>query len=114
MPTGSMIARLLLSSVALLLLGGLWLTILWRRSEGRRRVLLATLDSVADGILALDTAGRIVAYNKKFAQMWSIPDSIVLPRDEALAHILPQLKDPAAFLSLVQQLDRDCKGAHRR
>jgi len=70
-------------------------------------VLRATLDSVADGILSLDTAGRIVTYNKKFAQLWTIPGSIVLPRDEALAHILPQLKESAAFFSLVQPPDRD-------
>jgi len=100
---------LLLVIVALLVLGGLWLTILLRRAEGRRRVLLATLDSVADGIVAFDTAGRIVAYNNKFAQMWSIPNSNMLPRDKALAHILPQLKDPAAFLSLVQQGDQNAK-----
>ncbi|MGB9457300.1 MAG: response regulator [Bryobacteraceae bacterium] len=100
---------LLLVIVALLVLGGLWLTILLRRAEGRRRVLLATLDSVADGIVAFDTAGRIVAYNNKFAQLWSIPNSHMLPRDKALAHILPQLKDPAAFLSLVQQGDQNAK-----
>jgi len=107
MLTESMVVRLLPVIVTLLLLGGLWVAILWRRAEDRRRVLLATLDSVADGILAIDTTGRIVAYNKKFAQLWSIPGSIVLSRDRALAHILPQLKDPAAFLSLVQQLDQD-------
>ena len=109
MLTGSMIVSLLLVIVALLVLGGLWLTILLRRAEGRRRVLLATLDSVADGIVAFDTAGRIVAYNNKFAQLWSIPNSHMLPRDKALAHILPQLKDPAAFLSLVQQGDQNAK-----
>ena len=109
MLTGSVIVPLLSASIVLLLLGGLWLTILWRRAESRRRVLLSTLDSVADGIVAFDTAGRIVAYNKKFAQLWSIPDSIVLSRDKALTHILPQLKDPAAFLSLVKQGDQDAK-----
>ena len=112
--------RLLLASVILLLAVGVRLTVLWRRTEGRRRALLARLDSVADGILAADAAGRIVAYSKRFAQMWSIRDAIVLPRDgeKVLAHVVPQLKDPAAFLSLVKQaafhslvkkLDRDVK-----
>jgi PAS domain S-box-containing protein len=99
----------LLVIVSLLLLGGLWLTILWCRAEGRRRVLRATLDSVPNGIVAFDTAGRIVAYNSKFAQMWSIPGSAALPRDKALTHILPQLKNPVAFLSMVNQGDRDAK-----
>ena len=55
MLTESMVVRLLPVIVTLLLLGGLWVAILWRRAEDRRRVLLATLDSVADGILAIDT-----------------------------------------------------------
>ncbi|MGB7760781.1 MAG: response regulator [Bryobacteraceae bacterium] len=120
MLAGSINARFLLASITLLLAVGVWLTVLWRRAEGRRRVLLARLDSVADGILAIDARGRIVAYSKRFAQMWSIHDSIALPRggEKVLAHILPQLKDPAAFLSLVKQaaflalakkLDRDGK-----
>ncbi|MGA2039460.1 MAG: response regulator [Bryobacteraceae bacterium] len=115
-----MIVGLLLAVAGLLLAGGLWLSVLWRRAEGRRKVLLARMDSVADGILAIDTAGRMVACNSKFAQMWSIPGSIVLPRDEKkmLAHISIQLKDPAAFPALVKQaafpppvkqLDRDGK-----
>jgi len=104
-----MIVRLLVAMVALLLSGGLWLIILWRHAEGRRRVLRATLDSVADGLAAVDTSGRILAYNNKFAQLWSIPDSIALPRDaeKALDHVLLQLKDPDAFLSLVKRRDQD-------
>jgi two-component system, sensor histidine kinase and response regulator len=101
------IVRLLLAVAALLFSIGLWLTIVWRRSEGRRRVLLATLDAAGDGIVAINTAGRIVAYNNKFAEMWFIPDSILASCDgeKAIAHILPQLKDPDAFLSLVMPLD---------
>ena len=100
------LVRLLLAVAALLFAGGLWLAFLWRRSEGRRRALLATLEAAADGIIAIDTAGRTVAYNHKFAEMWRIPDSILAPCDgeAAVDHILPRLADPDAFQSLAMPL----------
>jgi PAS domain-containing protein len=98
------LARLLLGVSAL---SGVWFAVLWRRSEGRRCVLLATLDAAADGIVAINNAGRIVAYNNKFAEMWPIPDSSMAQCDgeKAVAHILPRLKDPDSFLSLVMPLE---------
>ncbi len=69
-------------------------------------LLEATLDSTADGILVVDPEGRIVSFNKKFVQMWRIPQSIIDARDDnvALAFVLDQLKDPQGFLSKVREL----------
>jgi PAS domain S-box-containing protein len=69
-------------------------------------LLNATLESTADGILVVDTGGKIVSFNRKFAQMWHIPDSIIASRDdnEALAFVLGQLKDPQDFLAKVREL----------
>jgi PAS domain S-box-containing protein len=66
----------------------------------------ATLESTADGLLVVDTEGRMVSYNQKFAEMWRIPASILESRDDraAIAFVLDQLKDPAQFLSKVQEL----------
>jgi PAS domain S-box-containing protein len=69
--------------------------------------LLATaLESTADGLLVVDRGGRFVAYNRKFVQMWSIPDSIMEGgRDEeALEYVLSQLQDPDGFLTRVREL----------
>ena len=54
----------------------------------------------------MDNFGRIVAYNQKFAQMWRIPESVLISRDDdrALAFFLEQLRDQKAFVRKVQEL----------
>jgi len=69
-------------------------------------LLHATLESTADGLLVVDTEGRIVSFNRRFVEMWRIPESIVASRDDnqALAFVLDQLKDPERFLRKVREL----------
>lgn len=66
----------------------------------------ATLESTADGLLVVDRAGRITAYNRKFAQLWRIPQHVLDARDDdlALATVLSQLVDPDGFLAKVREL----------
>jgi diguanylate cyclase (GGDEF)-like protein/PAS domain S-box-containing protein len=69
-------------------------------------LLHATLDSTADGILVVDSEGRITSCNRRFAEMWRLSDDILSARDDdaALAAVLDQLADPAAFLRKVEEL----------
>jgi PAS domain S-box-containing protein len=69
-------------------------------------LLRATLESTADGLLVVDREGKIVRFNRKFVEMWRIPESIVASRDdnEALNFVLDQLKDPERFLKKVREL----------
>lgn len=69
-------------------------------------LLRATLDSTADGILVVDENGKIVSYNRRFIEMWRIPDAIVASRDDhqALAFVLDQLKDPGRFVTRIMEL----------
>ena len=69
-------------------------------------LLRATLESTADGILVLDRKGRIVSYNRRFADMWGIPEDALAHQDykRALAYILKQLKYRDAFLARVKDL----------
>lgn len=48
-------------------------------------LLRATLDSTADGILVVDRGGRIVSFNRKFTEMWRIPEAVLVARDDAQA-----------------------------
>ena len=72
-------------------------------------LLLATLDSTTDGILALGYFGRAMHYNTRFVEMWNIPRDKLASLNEAalLAMQLAQVKDPQRFLS-----DSELRKAH--
>ncbi|HSV34921.1 MAG TPA: PAS domain S-box protein [Ramlibacter sp.] len=68
-------------------------------------LLLATLDSTTEGILAMGYFGRAMHYNTRFIEMWGIPaDRLASLNDAALLAIqLTQVKDPARFLAHVER-----------
>jgi signal transduction histidine kinase/CheY-like chemotaxis protein len=70
-------------------------------------VLSATLDSTADGILVVDIAGRIAQLNRKFIDLWRIPDHVIATHQDrdALNFVLDQLIDPEAFMTQVNALN---------
>ncbi|MCI0570411.1 MAG: PAS domain-containing protein [Myxococcaceae bacterium] len=69
-------------------------------------LLRATLESTADGILVVDSAGRIVTYNQRFLELWRIPQDVARTHDDALllAHVTDQLVDPGQFRHRVRAL----------
>jgi PAS domain S-box-containing protein len=69
-------------------------------------LLEATLEATDDGILVVDASGKMTRFNRRFAQMWRIPEAILQTRDDdlALGFVLEQLSDPQEFLSKVRAL----------
>ena len=69
-------------------------------------LLQATLDSTADGILVVDTEGKITGFNHRFAEMWRIPDHLLAPRNDAraIAFVLDQLINPRDFTAKIEEL----------
>ena len=69
-------------------------------------ILRGILESTADGLLVVDRQGRIEDYNRKFVELWRIPDEVMETGEDerALATVLDQLTDPKAFLDKVHAL----------
>jgi PAS domain S-box-containing protein len=69
-------------------------------------LLNATLESTTDGVLVINRDGKIERCNRKFVQMWRIPESIIASGadNQALAFVLDQLMDPERFLAKVKEL----------
>jgi diguanylate cyclase (GGDEF)-like protein/PAS domain S-box-containing protein len=72
-------------------------------------LLRATLDSTADGILAVDTNRRITIFNRRFAEMWGLPDALLAKRDglAVISFVMEQLSDPESFDAKVRELHAD-------
>ena len=69
--------------------------------------LTATLDSTADGILVVDNDGKITDFNRRFVEIWGIPDDALRKGDEVatLEFALDQLTDSETFRARLQELD---------
>ena len=69
-------------------------------------LLLAVINSTADGLLAVDREGKVIIANKRFLELWGIPKALLDCGDDAalLGFVLEQLQEPEAFLRRVREL----------
>jgi PAS domain S-box-containing protein len=79
--------------------------------EGLRHALSlvrATLESTDDGILVVNKDGAIVDVNRRFANLWEIPPSTLVPGATYAASvrelIVEQVEDPADFAPRVERI----------
>ncbi len=86
----------------------LWVVILRRRVNEKTETLRATLESTQEGILVADASGGIVTYNKRFQDLWRIPDAVLASGSDrdAIEYVLEQVTDPNEFLSRIEKLYR--------
>lgn len=56
------------------------------RLEQALSELQATLESTADGILVTDLSGRIRAFNRRFADLWALPQGLLEAHDDQAVH----------------------------
>jgi diguanylate cyclase (GGDEF)-like protein len=84
-----------------------------RRLENERELALAelqaTLESTAEGILVTDLGGGIRAFNRRFAQLWDMPEPLLRRRnDEAVqAWMRRGVTDPQGHERRLRALDED-------
>jgi diguanylate cyclase (GGDEF)-like protein/PAS domain S-box-containing protein len=69
-------------------------------------LLQATIESTADGILAVDSQGKVVTFNNKFAQMWQVPNFLLdsTYNNQILECGTNHLKYPEKFLKSSKEL----------
>jgi len=70
--------------------------------------LRATLESTADGVLVSDLDGGIRNYNRHFAELWDVPEHLLIKRDDQalydhLAHSVMDADHYAARLALIAE-----------
>jgi two-component system sensor histidine kinase/response regulator len=99
-----------LSCLGLLVLAAAaWFVVQRRRIQVLAGIIDAATESTADGILVVDNKGKILAANRKFAEIWKIPECILALHDDnkALAWAMSQLRDPESFETKVRELYAD-------
>ena len=66
----------------------------------------ATLEATEDGVLVVDQHGKISKTNKKFIELWKMPDSIIEAKDDVslINFVLDQLIEPGEFLERINYL----------
>lgn len=77
-----------------------------RELQATNSLLAATLESTADGILVVDRDGHVTGFNKRFLELWRIPESLAETRDDRrlLNFVTDQLKNPEEFAAKVDEL----------
>ena len=72
-----------------------------------KNALLSAQQEVSiDGILAVDSDGKVILFNRRFAEMWKIPPELLASKcDDALSRsVRGLLADPRAFLEKTRHL----------
>lgn len=66
-------------------------------------ILAAQLDASPEGLLAVDSGGQVVAYNRRLLELWGFSESdMKLDRAARLARIKGRVADPDAFVALIE------------
>jgi PAS domain S-box-containing protein len=83
-----------------------WGALLRRRVIEQTETIRTTLESTADGILVVDSQNRMVHFNRKFAEMWGVPEEMLQSRNAqaSLVHMADMVQDPDAFLRGAEQV----------
>jgi diguanylate cyclase (GGDEF)-like protein/PAS domain S-box-containing protein len=69
-------------------------------------LLSSTLDSTDDGILVVDLDGQITSFNRRFLELWQVPEEVLASGDDATAisAVVAQLSNPETFMARIAEL----------
>lgn len=68
-------------------------------------ILKATLESTADGVIAMNEKGDVVAWNRKFAGMFGMPENVLAGagEDNVFEFVEGLLKNPHAMMAMMER-----------
>ncbi|PTL76632.1 hypothetical protein DAT35_49310 [Vitiosangium sp. GDMCC 1.1324] len=75
--------------------------------EQAASLLRATFDSITDGVVVVDSNLQITAFNKRFQQLWQLPDDVLVggpSAEKALAAVLHLVKEPERFAARIREV----------
>jgi PAS domain S-box-containing protein len=72
----------------------------------QKSLLESQSEAAIDGILVVSRDGVMTSFNRRFCQMWDIPEDVIQSRtdERALQAVLDKLQDPKEFLNRVRHL----------
>jgi PAS domain S-box-containing protein len=75
--------------------------------ENSLSLLQSTLESISDGVIAIGCDGDIISSNRKFIQMWQVPDSIISScnYNQYFNFYQNQIKNPELLCRDIQQFN---------
>jgi PAS domain S-box-containing protein len=81
------------------------------RLNFRNALFEAQNETTPDGVLIVDAKGKMLLHNKRFAEIWNMPQHIIDNKDDeaALNHAMTMLADPEAFIERVNFLYKNGK-----
>lgn len=72
-------------------------------------LLEATLESTADGIIVINSAGKVARFNEKYSEMWNLPEEIVSEgtHEAFIEFALSQLKNPDTLKATLSYINEN-------
>ncbi len=80
--------------------------VLQQELQLRKTLLEAQNEASIEGILVVSPEGKILSFNRRFVEIWGIPNEVIVSRSDeaALGAVLDKLVDPNEFLQKVTYL----------
>ncbi len=68
-------------------------------------ILQTSIDSISEGIIALDEKRMVTVWNKRFIEIWQVPENIMVTHDpeQILRVVLDKVSDPKTFKDRIEE-----------
>lgn len=81
----------------------------------RQALLEAQNETIPDGMLIVDTKGKILTYNQKYVSIWKMPKEVTDQKNDhaSLQHAMSMVADPQSFIERVNYFHQGTEEAPR-